>query len=340
MSFGVLVVILLTSCNNDSIQPEPTIASYMESQIEYYNISIAQSDIKFESLAGDYICYNWHLFLLGSSEFATDTFDLKINYQYDLTLEQTQVYMAAYPDTILHGEYNGLTITHIVKVVCNSPTAVVLDGDGNSYETVTIGDQTWLQTNLVTTSFNDGTEIFLAEENLIWENFGFPSFCWPHNKEIYKDSVYGAYYNAYVTIHESKNVCPVGYRIPKTEDWDVLFASIQPNGQNTVSWDTGAEEDNILGGILKATSTNYWRNPNIGAIDYFGFSLVGAGFRNSDGSFIWAPEGDFGKAFSYSPAINQQNELCVVKAENNIANIVAHRFTGPSNGLPIRCIQQ
>ena len=49
-------------------------------------------------------------------------------------------------------------------------TFPIIDGDGNEYQYITIGNQKWLSSNLKTTSFNDGSAIPLVELNADWSN--------------------------------------------------------------------------------------------------------------------------------------------------------------------------
>ena len=73
-----------------------------------------------------------------------------------------------------------------------------IDADGNSYKVVKIGDQTWMDENLKTTKFNDGTAIPYTKDNSVWSASvlaSTPAYCW-YSDDTYQNA-YGALYNWY-----------------------------------------------------------------------------------------------------------------------------------------------
>ena len=57
-----------------------------------------------------------------------------------------------------------------------------VDGDGNEYDTVVIGTQTWLTENLKTTRYNNGISIPLVTDNTQWTKMTSAAFCWYNNQ--------------------------------------------------------------------------------------------------------------------------------------------------------------
>jgi len=73
-----------------------------------------------------------------------------------------------------------------------NPADPLEDNDGNTYQTVQIGDQIWMAENLKTTKYNDNTSIPLVTDNTEWSNLSTPSYCWYNNDEgSYKEDFGG-----------------------------------------------------------------------------------------------------------------------------------------------------
>lgn len=153
-------------------------------------------------------------------------------------------------------------------------TDTLPDIDGNVYNTMTIGTQTWMAENLKTTKYNDKTVIPLVTDKSAWAALSTSGRCWYNNDaETYK-SIYGGLYNWYVVDAASnggKNVCPTGWHVPTDTEWTTLTTFL------------GGE--NVAGGKMKETSTARWQSPNIGATNESGFTAIPGGGRYYDGTF-------------------------------------------------------
>jgi uncharacterized protein (TIGR02145 family) len=114
-----------------------------------------------------------------------------------------------------------LIVLPILLVSCEKEKkSLPMDADGNTYDTVVIGTQTWLTQNLKTTKYINGDPIPIASDNTAWTDFTRGAYCWYENNINFRDS-YGALYNGYVA-QNSNFICPVGYHIPTTDEWSEL----------------------------------------------------------------------------------------------------------------------
>ena len=146
----------------------------------------------------------------------------------------------------------------------------VTDADGNTYDTVVIGAQTWTKQNLKTTKYNDGASIPCVSGNTAWSALTSPGYCWYNNDSATTGVVYGALYNWYAV--NTQKLAPVGWHVPTKADWSTLINYLG-------GWQ-------IAGGKMKAIGMTYWDSPNAGATNTSGFTALPGGFRNeADGAF-------------------------------------------------------
>jgi uncharacterized protein (TIGR02145 family) len=129
----------------------------------------------------------------------------------------------------------------------------VTDFDGNVYNTVTIGSQTWIKENLKSLHYFDGSEIpdVIAYNNL--------------------DSLAGIYGLLYTwdaamngsTEPGTQGVCPCEWHVPTDEEWTIL--------ENYLGGSS------VAGGKMKEIGIEHWYLPNTGATNSSGFSGLPAG---------------------------------------------------------------
>ena len=194
---------------------------------------------------------------------------------------------------------------------------VVTDVDGNNYNTISIGNQCWLQKNLSVTHYNDGAAIPLVTDNRAWTNLTSPGYCWYINDAATYKAAYGALYNWY-TVNTGK-LCPTGWHVPDTTAWSALI--------------------NYLGGYSVAGAhlkdTTHWYSPNTGADNISGFTALPAGYRDShDGSFynlgyyagFWSRTvGDTGSAWGSNLGCSNAN--------------AGQHGNSKYNGFSVRCLK-
>ena len=101
----------------------------------------------------------------------------------------------------------------VLSLICFTYlNAQVSDVDGNTYQTVVIGDQNWMAENLKTTRYATGDTIPNVINKEKWLNLTDGAWSYYKNDEKFNE-VYGKLYNWYNVIDE-RNVCPNGWHVP------------------------------------------------------------------------------------------------------------------------------
>lgn len=197
-------------------------------------------------------------------------------------------------------------------------TATVSDNDGNNYNAITIGTQVWLNENLKTTKYNDGTSIPVVTDGTAWTNLTTAAYCWYNNNQSSYKTTYGALYNWY-TVTTDK-LCPSGYRVPTDAEWTTLTTYL--GGENSA------------GGKLKETGTTHWLSPNAGVDNLAGFTALPGGGRNFDGQFLSL--GNYGYWWSSTTDLtdNAWN-----RGMSNSSAVVTRNYTSKKGGFSVRCVK-
>lgn len=203
------------------------------------------------------------------------------------------------------------------RTVITGITGTVTDIEGNQYNTIGIGYQTWMAQNLRTKTYKTGTKITLITNDSIWTNSATAGYCY-YNNDTLTNEDYGLLYNWYVV--NTGNVCPDGWHVPTVDDW-----------QQLIDYAGGTS---FAGGKLKETGTSHWASPNENATDDYGFKALPGGNRDLNAVFDFMTlEGDWWTATEYSTNHSKFVEILFNYGNIYIAN--AYKKTGMS----IRCVK-
>ena len=185
-------------------------------------------------------------------------------------------------------EWGTITVT-VSAFTCG---ATISDIDGNSYNTVSIGDQCWTKENLRVRRYNDSTEIkfdnsgetagYLSGQTWGGLTYGaYTLYEYDSTAIPSKLTTYGYLYNWYAAKGIAttgsfvyKNICPTGWHVPTDLAWTTLTTLLGG--------------DSEAGGKMKMKSdgsTVYWNGSDTGATNESGFSALPGGSRFEDGSF-------------------------------------------------------
>jgi uncharacterized protein (TIGR02145 family) len=195
---------------------------------------------------------------------------------------------------------------------------VIKDIDGNTYQTVWIGDQLWFAENLKTTHYNDGTPIPNVTDNTAWSGLTTGAMVYYNNDSTTNAPVYGALYNWYAV--EGDSLCPSGWHVPTDAEWTVLTDYL------------GGES--VAGGKLKEIGTVHWNSPNTGATDEVGFTALPGGLRSDSGSFNYFRSNGFWWSATPFNSINSWSRYLF----NNVA-LVGRFSNNKSYGFSVRCLR-
>lgn len=152
----------------------------------------------------------------------------------------TTYYVRAYATNsagIAYGDELSFTTSANPQTQSCPGTTTVTDYDGNTYNTVQIGNQCWMKENLRTTHYSDGTLIPLG--------FSVPPSSAKYRNYPNDDSstvtTYGYLYNWYAAMNGSaqsnlnpsgvQGACPVGWHIPSKSEWEQLLGYVQSQPQ-------------------------------------------------------------------------------------------------------------
>jgi uncharacterized protein (TIGR02145 family) len=182
---------------------------------------------------------------------------------------------------------------------------------GYTYPIVKIGDQYWMGKNLDTAYYRNGDEILHVHGNCNWYEWNnlVGKWCYLNNGDGDNNNGYGKLYNWYV-ISDSRGLCPSGWHIPSTAEWDTLEQYL----------------GDYEGTKMKAVSP-YWDGDNSS-----GFTALPGGIRWTGGSFSsWG--------VSYFWSSDTYGEYIPSRELDSWNTEITHNYNLKSEGLSVRCIK-
>jgi len=161
------------------------------------------------------------------------------------------------------------------------------DIENNSYNTITIGNQTWMAENLKVTRYNDNITIPNETSDTAWIALTIGAFC-NYNNTSNADTIntYGRLYN-WFAINTGK-LCPMGWHVPNDSEWTTLQNYLIANGYN---YDGTKTDDKTAKSLASTTGWNLTsstgtigHNPSLN--NRSGFSSLPGGNRDNSGAFV------------------------------------------------------
>ena len=215
------------------------------------------------------------------------------------------------------------------------------DVDGNTYDFITYGDQTWSVENAKMEKYRDGTEIPQVTDATEWENLTTGAWCYYDN-----NSSKGKLYNWYAVmgVHDTdpntpnKEFAPEGWHVPTDAEWTTLENYLIANGYNYDDTTTGSK---IAKAMASTTGWNSSTEPGAPGNDQSlnnssGFNAFPEGYRNPSGSFGF--EGSYAIFWSsteYSSLSAWYRYLYV-----NFSSLSrSYSYDGKQNGYSVRFVR-
>ena len=166
-------------------------------------------------------------------------------------------------------------------------TPLLMDVDGNIYNTVQMGEQCWMRENLRTKKYADGTSILPGESLSTTVGYWY----YPMNQPEYM-STYGLLYNWPATMHGAtpsnsnpsgvQGICPDGWHLPSDAECTQLINYVQGQSQNWCGGDSlqigkslAATVGWNLSGLSDVCTVG---DPNPSANNATGFGALPAGY--------------------------------------------------------------
>jgi len=194
---------------------------------------------------------------------------------------------------------------YITVADSSSSTSFTDPRDGNVYQTVQIGSQTWMAENLkyLPSVVGPGTG---SETEPYYYVYGYDGTDVAAAKATENYATYGVLYNWTSAMNGAassganpsgvQGICPAGWHLPSDAEWTQL-----------VNYLGGAS---VAGGKLKEVGTEHWNSPNTGATNESGFIALPGGSRNIGGFHAIGEYGYWQSATEANVSIAWYRYLC------------------------------
>jgi len=179
-------------------------------------------------------------------------------------LNYNQAYLGSAYGTAIRNQGVSLRPIKITTSLSNGQTGTYIGNDGKLYNTICIGTQEWLSSNLAETKYRNGDWIhgfdggvYTPILNSTWNSLTTEAMCYYNNLESNAGST---------------------KKLSSSDEW-VVPSYTQANQLTTFIGSSN-------GGKLKEIGTTHWDSPNEGATNELGFNAIGSGTRGGgDGTF-------------------------------------------------------
>jgi len=196
-------------------------------------------------------------------------------------------------------------------------TGTLTDIDGNTYQTIKIGDQWWMAENFKSTHYSDGSPITFFN----------------YADDEANANIYGRLYTWAAAMNGAassntnpsnvQGIAPDGWHLPSKAEWQELADYLGSTA--------------VAGGKLKENGNAHWITPNTGATNESMFTALPSGMYAFWKEFQW--EGTY-SAFIVSTDVSVSGHPAVVGIKLSYDNVVMviGEFH-PEDALSVRCVK-
>jgi uncharacterized protein (TIGR02145 family) len=255
--------------------------------------------------------------------------------RYDNLESNTKYYVRAYARNGAGTVYGD--VMEFTTGACHGQTTVS-DYDGNVYNTVGIGNQCWMKSNLRTTHFADGTSISTSSSGSTTVPY---YYNYPTTNISLSDR--GYLYNWPAVMHGASSsttnpsgvqgICPNGWHVPSDAEWTQLENSVSGNSLYVC----GASSDNIAKALASASG---WESSSS--------NICNVGNNQSSNNttgFSAYPAGIYGyynlgiATYFWSSTKNYNSGWCFFRALVNDSASMHRDSSDMRYGLSVRCLR-
>lgn len=290
--FYILVWAFFSSCSKDQSDPVsannlPTFSNPASSPVSGITANSARFAVALTGDGGSALLAKgvvWHTGANPTVSLATKTTDTSGSSGFESLLTgltpNTSYFARAYATNA-----NGTAYGKEWQFTTLSAPPTITDLEGNIYETVQIGTQTWMKSNLKTSKYRNGDIIPSNLSDSAWKNTASGAFA-VYNNDTSFNYTYGKLYN-WFSVTDPRGLCPTGWHVPDDSEWKTLesYLGMQAGELDVLPGGRGSAQN--VGGKLKAVSS-LWTSPNLGATDQSGFSGLPGGGRYCNFSYFCA----------------------------------------------------
>lgn len=268
-----------------------------------------------------------------------------IELPFDYGDEMTYKGFALFEGTVIEGE----AVTHIQTtsedIILNIPipefvcgTSTTTDIEGNTYNTILMGNQCWLSANMRSTKFADGVSIIQGHDN---DESGEALWFYPDNDSTNKET-YGLLYNwaaatnNYVvfTNNPIQGICPTGWHVPTSAEWNQLLGFVSNQVEFRCTEDDADD-------IAKAmASTSGWKSVPYECVPGNSQSSNNAsGFNAFPAGGYYSSIGNirYNANFWTASMVDMDNAYYYYLSYNS--NYVESDYTTKKRGYSVRCVR-